>query len=142
MWERINPGEEITPSAVYSPEQAEIIDQNQKSDQKKEWVEQLKKFSLKQNEVVAVSPSPGVAMLLSVRNTFKSPLMMILYTIFVLAAAFHACNGFWTFLITWGIILSYRSQKTMIPISIIGIFLLSFLGLAAIWGSYWINLRT
>jgi succinate dehydrogenase / fumarate reductase cytochrome b subunit len=93
------------------------------------------------NVVDAVSPTIGTAFLLVVRDAFKSPVQSILYSIFVLAAAFHALNGFWTFLITWGVILSYRSQRAMIPVSVIGMGLLSFLGLAAIWGSYWINLR-
>ncbi|MDE3045074.1 MAG: succinate dehydrogenase [Verrucomicrobiota bacterium] len=88
--------------------------------------------------VHATANSPGAAMLLVVRDTFKSPLMIVLYTIFLLAAAFHAFNGFWTFLITWGIILSARSQRAMIPLSIVGMGLLTFLGLAAIWGSYWL----
>lgn len=91
--------------------------------------------------VVAICPDMGRAMLLVVRDTFKSPLQSVLYSIFVLAAAFHAFNGFWTFLITWGALLSYRSQKAMIPVSAVGIGLLSFLGLVSIWGSYWINLR-
>jgi succinate dehydrogenase / fumarate reductase cytochrome b subunit len=73
-----------------------------------------------------------------VRDTFKSPLYTLLYTVFLLAAAFHAFNGFWTFLITWGIILSYRSQKTMVPVCMLGVLALAFLGLAAIWGSYWL----
>jgi len=90
---------------------------------------------------LALAPDMGTAMLLVVRETFKSPWQSVLYSIFVLAAAFHAFNGFWTFLITWGFLLSYRSQKAMIPFSVMGIGLLSFLGLAAIWGSYWINLR-
>lgn len=85
---------------------------------------------------IASSPTPGGAMLLMVRDTFKSPLMAILYTIFLLAAAFHAFNGFWTFLITWGAIISYRSQKRMIPFCMAGALLLAFFGLAAIWGSY------
>lgn len=93
------------------------------------------------NRVVALAPSSGKAMLLMVRETFKSPLMAVLYSIFVLAAAFHAFNGFWTSLITWGVLLSYRSQKAMIPICWVGVGLLAFLGLAAIWGSYWMNLR-
>lgn len=91
--------------------------------------------------VAAISPDMGTSMLLVVREAFKSPFQSILYSIFVLAAAFHAFNGFWTFLITWGALLSYRSQKAMIPFSILGIGVLSFLGLASIWGSYWINLR-
>ena len=94
---------------------------------------------LKLEYVYAVATTPGTAILLMVRDTFKSPLMIILYTLFVLAAAFHAFNGFWTFLITWGILLSFRSQKAMIPVSVIGMGLLLFFGLAAIWGSYWVN---
>lgn len=97
--------------------------------------------NLDKTHMIATAPSPGAAMLLMVRDTFKSPLMMVLYTIFVLAAAFHACNGLWTFLITWGLILSYRAQKSLIPFSVLGTALLAFLGLTAIWGSYLINLR-
>jgi succinate dehydrogenase / fumarate reductase cytochrome b subunit len=97
---------------------------------------------LSDTQITAYAPSPGVAMLLTVRDTFKSPLMMALYSIFVLAAAFHAGNGLWTFCITWGLILSYRSQKALIPASVVFTALLAFLGLAAIWGSFLINLRT
>ncbi len=95
----------------------------------------------KGSHVIATAKTPGKAMLLVVRETFKSPLMAVLYTVFVLAAAFHAFNGFWTSLITWGALLSYRSQKAVLPLCWMGVGLLSFLGLAAIWGSYWINLR-
>lgn len=100
------------------------------------------KFSLTDHQVVAAAPTPGAAMLLALRDTFKSPLMGVLYTIFVLAAAFHAFNGFWTFLLTWGAILSMRSQRSMVNVSfgVMAVFL--FLGLASIWGSYWINLRS
>lgn len=91
--------------------------------------------------VIAKARTPGKAMLLMVRDTFKSPLMCGLYSIFVLAAAFHAFNGFWTSLITWGAMLSARSQKAVLPICWLGVGLLAFLGLAAVWGSYWINLR-
>lgn len=92
-------------------------------------------------KVKAVAKSPGKVMLLMVRETFKSIPQCILYSIFVLAAAFHAFNGFWTSLITWGVLLSFKSQRALIPFCWMGVFLLAFLGLAAIWGSYWINLR-
>lgn len=95
-----------------------------------------------ENRVTAVASTPGKAMLLMVRETFKSPWMAALYSVFVLAASFHAFNGFWTSLITWGALLSYRSQRAMIPLCWVGVAILAFLGLAAIWGSYWINLRT
>jgi succinate dehydrogenase / fumarate reductase cytochrome b subunit len=113
----------------------------QKAQEEKEWMAALASFKLKDTQVVAVSSMPGTAFLLMVRDTFKSPVMAVLYTIFLLAAAFHAFNGFWTFLITWGMILSYRSQKAMVSASILGMAVLSLLGLAAIWCSYWVNLR-
>jgi succinate dehydrogenase / fumarate reductase cytochrome b subunit len=94
-----------------------------------------------EGKVVAFTKTPGKAVLLMVRETFKSLWMCSLYTVFVLAAAFHAFNGFWTSLITWGVLLSWKSQRALIPVCWIGVGLLAFLGLAAIWGSYWINLR-
>jgi succinate dehydrogenase / fumarate reductase cytochrome b subunit len=94
------------------------------------------------NLVIAKAPDPGSAMLLMVRDTFKSPLVSILYTIFLLAATFHAFNGLWTACITWGAMLSYRSQKAMLPFCWVFVGLFTFLGLAAIWGSYWINLKS
>ena len=96
---------------------------------------------LYKERIEAVAPTPGKAMLMMVRETFKSLWMCVLYSIFVIAAAFHALNGFWTSLITWGAMLSYRSQKAVLPICWFGMAVLAFLGLAAIWGSYWVNLR-
>jgi len=80
-------------------------------------------------------------MLLVVRETFKWPLMMVLYTIFVLSACFHAFNGLWTSLITWGVSLTERSQKMMRGLANTLMIVVAFLGLAAIWGTYWVNLR-
>lgn len=100
----------------------------------------LKAHSLGQGEVVAVTPDFGTATLLMVRETFKMPLMMVLYSIFVIAACFHAFNGLWTFMITWGVTLSAHSQRIMRTISTGLMGLLTFLGLASIWGTYWFNL--
>ncbi len=86
--------------------------------------------------VAAFCPDIGTAMLLKVWDTFRNPWMQIAYTLFVLAAAFHAFNGFWTFLITWGALLSFRSQKAFLPVSWVGMLLLTCLGLIAIWGSW------
>jgi len=121
---------------TFDPALVTPIDQNQRAEEERKWIQTLSSYSLRSNEVVAVAPSPGKAILLMVRNTFKSPLMAILYTIFLLAATFHAFNGFWTFLIAWGAILSYRSQRSMIPVCLLAAGALSLLGLAAIWGSY------
>ncbi|MBF8263595.1 MAG: sdhC [Parachlamydiales bacterium] len=107
-----------------------------------EQIEALKlDMPLKKNQLVAAAPDRGTAMLLTVRDTFKSPWMCILYSLFVLAAVFHACNGFWTFLLTWGLILSTAAQKTFQRLGWVGMAVLSFLGLAAIWMTFWINLR-
>lgn len=104
-------------------------------------VEALKGKNLKQNEVIAVSEKFGTASLLTVRDTFKNPYYVGLYTIFVLATCFHAFNGFWTFLITWGVILNMMAQKRMAKVAWGIMALVAFLGLAAVWGTYWLNLK-
>lgn len=96
---------------------------------------------LKDGQVVAVAPSFGLAELLMVRDTFKMPIMIALYSIFVLAACFHAFNGVWTFLITWGISLTTASQRIVLNVATFLMALFAFLGLAAIWMTYWINLK-
>ena len=100
----------------------------------------LKQWPLQENQWIAVSPSFGIAELLMVRNTFKSPTMILLYSGLVLAACFHAFNGLWTFMITWGINLTARSQQLMRTLATSLMVLVTFLGLAAIWGTYWFNL--
>lgn len=109
--------------------------------EQREWVAALEMRPLKEGQVIAVAPSFGTAELLVVRETFKWPLMIVLYTLFTLAACFHAYNGLWTFLISWGVTLTQRSQ-TLMRVATNGLmFLIAFMGMAAIWGSYWINLR-
>lgn len=94
-----------------------------------------------QGEVMGVSTSFGKIELLMVRDTFKSPLMMILYSIFVIFACFHAFNGLWTGLIKWGVTITYQSQMWMLKIAwgIMGAVML--LGLSTIWLTYWVNLK-
>lgn len=118
---------------------AEKITQ-QKQDQRDYWIETLKKKELGKSQVILAASSPGTAFLLIVRDTFKSPMMAIIYSFYVLAAVFHAFNGLWTFCITWGITLSERSQKMVLKMCFGLMSLVGFLGLAAIWGTYWVNL--
>jgi len=107
----------------------------------------LERFMTKQQNAlpqtiwVAECPDFGTATLLTVRDTFKNKLYASLYTLFVLAAVFHGCNGFWTFLITWGLILKKSAQKAMVSLSLGMILILGFLGMAAIWGSYYLTLK-
>lgn len=93
-------------------------------------------------DVMVVSPNFGDILLLSVRQTFQSVPMCILYTIFVIAAVYHGFNGLWTMLITWGVMLSKRSQERMVPFCIGLMFVIGFLGMVSIWGTYFINLKT
>lgn len=82
---------------------------------------------------VATTKDFGTAELLMVRDAFKKPELMVFYTIFVLAACFHAFNGLWTFMITWGITLSVRSQRLFLGFTTALMFLITFLGLATIY---------
>jgi len=132
----------LSASPDYDPQQQMILTSAQAYEQKKAWVDVLRKQNLKSNEVVAVTKDFGTATLLSVRDTFKHPIYVGLYTIFVLAACFHAFNGFWTFLITWGIVLKVSAQKGALKFAWGLMALIAFLGLAAIWGTYFLNLKT
>lgn len=113
----------------------------QEIDQKKAWLAALESKHLKTGEVIAVSPNFGTAELLLVRDTFKSPLMIGLYSGFVIASVFHAFNGLWTCLITWGVLLTDRSQRYMKYVSVGLMFVMGSLALATVWITYWINLR-
>lgn len=65
-------------------------------------------------------------------DILSSPFMLIFYIAGVLAATFHLSNGIWSFLVTWGLAQSPRSQK-IVSFVTIGIFLiLSIIGLQAI----------
>lgn len=104
--------------------------------------EALEKQHVKSGHVIASCKEFGTASLLAVRNTFKYPIYIGLYTIFVIATCFHAGNGFWTFLITWGWVLKMAAQRAWVTVSTVLIGILLFLGLIAVWGTYWLNLRT
>lgn len=129
-------------SVAYDPQKEKMMTDLQTLSEEKEFMEKLSSFSLCPTQVVAVTPNVGTAFLLMVRNVFKNPFWSLAYSLFVLAAVYHAFNGVWTAMITWGVILSYRSQKTMVRVAYAVMFVIAFIGLAAIWGSYWINLRS
>jgi succinate dehydrogenase / fumarate reductase cytochrome b subunit len=114
----------------------------QKSREQQAWLKALEERPLAEGQVAAVAQNFGIAELLMVRDTFKSPLMSVLYSAFVLAACYHAFNGLWTAMIRWGITLTARSQQLMRYGAVFLMLLLTFLGLAAIWGTYWLNLKT
>ncbi len=133
--------EEADKQGGYSPELAAKLDTIQKLEIEQAVVHAMEKKPLKGNQVLISTGEFGKATLMNVRNTFKNPWMIGLYTIFVLAAVFHGFNGLWTFGIVWGITLTPRSQK-MWARGVFGLMVLfSFLGLASVWLTYWVNLR-
>jgi succinate dehydrogenase / fumarate reductase cytochrome b subunit len=128
-------------SLEFSQESEKIVQLETTISEKQQLNHVLENISLGNNDVLALSPSFGVANLLVIRDTFKQPLFCILYTIFVLSAAYHAFNGLWTFCISWGVLLTQRSQVLALRLCAFLTLLLSFLGLSAIWLTYWVNLR-
>jgi succinate dehydrogenase / fumarate reductase cytochrome b subunit len=128
-------------STIYDHQQQVILTSAQTYRQKLEWLEVLEKQKVDRNQVVAVAKDFGTASVLAVRDTFKSPIYVGLYTIFVLAACFHGFNGLWTFCITWGVVLKVAAQQRILRWAWGLMFLIAFLGLAAIWGTYWLNLK-
>jgi succinate dehydrogenase / fumarate reductase cytochrome b subunit len=125
----------------YNAKQAVLLGSLQKYQAHVRFVKALEKQKVAAGHVIACAKEFGTASLLTVRDTFKSPIYIGLYTIFVIAACFHACKGFWTFLITWGWVLKMAAQRAWVMVSIALMALLLFLGLIAVWGTYWMNLR-
>jgi succinate dehydrogenase / fumarate reductase, cytochrome b subunit len=126
-------GETYEADVLYSKFMSEV-------EEEEEWVKAAKKKPIKKDQVLAVAPSAGGAFFLIVRQAFLSPALVILYSILVVSAVYHAFNGLWTFMITWGITLTRRSQKTMRAITTILMAIVMFLGLMSAWGTYWTNI--
>ncbi|MFQ5729053.1 MAG: succinate dehydrogenase [Waddliaceae bacterium] len=131
-----------TPSEgpIEKSRQEELLTE-QKQQQQHKFLQALEKKPLRAGQIVAVVKDFGTAELLIVRETFKMPIMIVLYTILVLSACYHGFNGLWTFFITWGINLTEKSQRVFRRFSTLLMVLIAALGLAAIWLTYWINLK-
>ncbi len=65
-------------------------------------------------------------------DILASPFMVAFYIAGVIAATFHLSNGLWSFLVTWGITQSPRSQHIVTYISIAIFLILSVIGVQAI----------
>jgi succinate dehydrogenase / fumarate reductase cytochrome b subunit len=125
----------------FDPDLAAELELVQQVELDKEFVEGLLKMYPKPDQVVAVSDQFGKVSLLNVRSTFRDPWMILLYTIFVIAAVYHGFRGLWSFTIVWGLTLTPRSQQIMSQVSVCFMVVLGFLGLSAVWLTYWVNLR-
>lgn len=113
----------------------------QQKEIQREYIEGLKARGVDKTQVIAESTNFGAVTLLNVRDSFKSIGISVLYTIFVLAAVFHAYNGLWTFLITWGAMIGMGSQRAAVKMCYGIMALIGALGLFGIWGTFWLNLR-
>jgi len=131
---------EIFQSNKHLDRPAHLVEEQQKKEYR-EWIKALEKRPLKEHEVIAVADNFGTVELLMVRDTFKSPIMIVLYTLLVLTACYHAFNGLWTAMITWGITISHRSQRAMSALCLFLMVTVALLGLSAVWLTYWINLK-
>ncbi|QVL57690.1 MAG: succinate dehydrogenase [Simkaniaceae bacterium] len=129
------------PPYVYQKNIDQLMNRYQNLEDQEAYLKGLEKRSISGDEVIAEAGDFGTATLLIVRDSFKSLFKSILYTIFVLAAVFHGFNGLWTFMITWGIVLKMRSQSRAVNWCITIMVLVGFLGLASVWGTYYLNLR-
>jgi succinate dehydrogenase / fumarate reductase cytochrome b subunit len=129
------------PLRTLDPALAHTLSERTLAEEKLEWVRLLSSRYLGRRQVIASAPDFGTACLLTVRDAFKSIPLAILYSLFVIVAVFHAMNGVWTFAITWGVTLTERSRVGARHVTSALMFLLIFLGLGAIWGCYWINLK-
>ena len=126
----------------YNPQDALILRSAQSDEERQRRIEALSSVKLKKNQVLATSPSFGTVSLLTVRNTFKSPIWVAIYTIFVLSASFHAFNGLWTTMLTWGWVIKATAQTKARKMAIGLMILITFFGLAAVWGTYFLNLKS
>jgi succinate dehydrogenase / fumarate reductase cytochrome b subunit len=129
-------------STVFNLEASELGKEKLKATEMEDFYQGLTKRELHSDQVILVTPSFGTSQLMNVRDVFKSPIKAILYTIFVLAAVFHGFNGLWAFTITWGLVVKQISQRRMLKVCVGLMFLLGFMGLSSVWGTYWINLRS
>lgn len=72
---------------------------------------------------------PGFSMMADI---VANPVFLALYIVGIVASMFHFANGIWTFLITWGITVTPKSQKVS-KYATMGIFVvLSVIGVLAI----------
>jgi succinate dehydrogenase / fumarate reductase cytochrome b subunit len=124
------------------PETPQGLVKEQEIKQKIDWLKALEKRPLNDSDLVAVSNNFGTAELLMVRDTFKMPIMIVLYTLLVLATCFHAFNGLWTCMVSWGVTLTQRAQQLMWMFSVALMVVVGGLGLSAVWLTYWINLKS
>ncbi|MCG3400567.1 succinate dehydrogenase cytochrome b558 subunit [Staphylococcus massiliensis] len=67
-----------------------------------------------------------------VHQIVTTPFWLIFYIIGILSVIFHFANGLWSFLVTWGILQSPKSQRVFTWVSLLVFLVLSTIGISAI----------
>lgn len=96
--------------------------------------------SLDDQQGAVITKDFGTACLFLVRETFKSVVLCVAYSLFVIAASFHAANGLWTFASAWGIALNEQGRSICRRVSTMVGLALACGGLACVWMTYWVTL--
>ncbi|WP_345240000.1 succinate dehydrogenase cytochrome b558 subunit [Pontibacillus salipaludis] len=65
-------------------------------------------------------------------DILANPFMVVFYIIGVVSTTFHFANGLWSFLVSWGITMSPRSQRISTYVTLAIFVALSYVGVAAI----------
>lgn len=65
-------------------------------------------------------------------QTLQNPVWAIIYIICIIAVVFHFSNGLWSFLVTWGVLQSPKSQRIFTWVSLIVFLVISYIGVTAI----------
>ncbi|MBS0629559.1 MAG: succinate dehydrogenase [Verrucomicrobia bacterium] len=126
---------------TFSQTDQTILQAAQHYEEQKATVQALAGMHLKPNQVVAVAPTFGTISLLGVRDTFKSPVWVAVYTLFVISACFHAFNGLWTSIVSWGWVIRAAAQTGARKVAYVLMAIIGLLGLIAVWGTYFFNLK-
>lgn len=65
-------------------------------------------------------------------NILSNPIMVVFYALGIISATFHLANGIWSFLVSWGITQSPKSQRVATYITMIFFVVLSVIGVGAL----------
>ncbi|MFL6556199.1 MAG: succinate dehydrogenase, partial [Bacillus sp. (in: firmicutes)] len=65
-------------------------------------------------------------------DILSSPFMFAFYVIGIISAIFHFANGLWSFLVSWGITVSPRSQVISTYVTIVIFLALSYVGVTTL----------
>lgn len=66
-------------------------------------------------------------------SIFESPYMIVIYIIGIISTTFHFANGLWSFLVTWGITQTPKSQKIATYVTVFIFIGLTYVGIRALF---------